>query len=167
MSSPSNLTRQMTMIAHSIFTEFFVTDVTISGIIINQFIMPGHYHIFGEFKLLINVFVILFKCGHTYLWNIIIAKFLYKSNWLLRIECIVKTLYVVTKSAGNLFLILIGVASQSLVGMLIVVVWRIQNLPIQWDWHWPILIFKRYFRSLFGKLNFYSFALFTILVMRS
>ena len=110
MSSTSKLTRQMKMIAHSIFTEFFITDVSISGIIINQFIMPGHYHIFWEFKLFINVFDILFKCVHKYLCNIIITKFFYKSNWLLRIVCIVKTLNVVTKSAGNVFLILIGVA---------------------------------------------------------
>ena len=31
-------------------------------------------------------------------------------NWFLRLECIVKTRYVVTKCAGNVFLILLGVA---------------------------------------------------------
>ena len=49
-------------------------------------------------------------CVCKYLRNIIIVKFFYKSNWLLRIECIVKTLYVVTKSAGDVFLILLRVA---------------------------------------------------------
>ena len=63
MSRTLKLTRQMTMIAHSIFTEFFVTDVTISGIIINQFIMPDHYHSFWEFKRFINVFDILCNCS--------------------------------------------------------------------------------------------------------
>ena len=42
--------------------------------------------------------------------NIVVVKFFYKSNWLLRIECIVKTLYVVTKFTGFVFLILICVA---------------------------------------------------------
>ena len=42
--------------------------------------------------------------------NIIIVKFFCKSNWLLRIKCIVKTLYVVTKCAGNVFLTLLGAA---------------------------------------------------------
>ena len=42
--------------------------------------------------------------------NIIIVKFFYNSNWFLRIECIIKTHYVVTKSAGDVLLILIGIA---------------------------------------------------------
>ena len=37
-------------------------------------------------------------------------KFFYKSNWFLRIECIVKTLYVITKSTVGGFLILLGIA---------------------------------------------------------
>ena len=110
MSSTSKLTRQMTMITHTIFTEFFVTDVTKSEVIINQFIMRCHYHTFWKLKIFINFFDVLFKCEYKYLRNIIIAKFFYKSNWLLRIECIVKTLYVVTKSAGDVFQILLSVA---------------------------------------------------------
>ena len=98
------------MIAHSVFTEFFVIDVTKSGIIINHFIMHGHYHLFGEFKLSINFFDALFKCVLKYLRNIVIVKFFHKCIWLLRSECIIKTLYVVTKSAGDVILILIGVA---------------------------------------------------------
>ena len=35
--------------------------------------------------------------------------FFYKSNWFLRIECVIKTLYVVTKSAGGVFLIPFGI----------------------------------------------------------
>ena len=88
MSSSSKLTRQMTVTTHSIFTEFFVTDVTKNGII-NQFIVHGQYHIFGELKLFINFIDVLFKCIHKYLRNIIV-KFFYKSNWWLRIECIIK-----------------------------------------------------------------------------
>ena len=110
MNSNSKLTRQMTMITHSVFTEFFITDVTKSGVIINQFIMHCHYHTFWELKLFINVFDILFKCVNKYLCNIIIVKFFYKSNWVMRIECIVKTLYVVTKFTEDVFLILLGVA---------------------------------------------------------
>ena len=100
----------MTMITHSVFTEFFVTDVTNSGVMINQFIMHCHYHTFWELKLVINFFDVLLKCVHKYLFNIVIVKFLYKSNWLLRIECIVKTLYVVTKFTKDVFLVLLGVA---------------------------------------------------------
>ena len=92
----------MTMIARSIFIEFFIADVTKSGIIISNFVMHGHYHL---------VWIdILFKCVYKYLYNIIIVKFFYKGYWLLRIECIIKTLYVVTKSTGDVFLILISVA---------------------------------------------------------
>ena len=109
MSSTSKLTRQMTMITHSVFTEFFITDVTKSGVIINQFSMQRHYHTFWKLKLFINVCDIIFKCVYKYLCNIVIVKFFYKSNWFFRKECIVKTLYVVAKSAGDVFLILLGV----------------------------------------------------------
>ena len=110
MSSTSKLTRQMTMIKQSIFTEFFITDVTKSEVIIKQFIVHCPYHTFWELKLFINFFDVHFKCVYKYLRNIIIVKFFYITNWLLRLECIVKTLYVVTKSAGDVFLILLGVA---------------------------------------------------------
>ena len=110
MSSTSKLTRQMTIITHSIFTEFFVTDVTKCGVIISHFAVHSHCHTFWELKLFINIFDILFKCVYKYLRNIIIVMFFYKSNWFLRIECVIKTLYVVTKSAGGVFLIPYGVA---------------------------------------------------------
>ena len=100
----------MTMITHSIFTEFFVTDVTKSGIIINQFILHAYYHIFREHKVFLNFSDVLLKCVNKYLCNIIIVKFCYKSNWLLRIECVIKTLYLVTKSARDVFLIQLGIA---------------------------------------------------------
>ena len=123
MGSTSKLTRQMTMITHFIFTEFFITDVTKSGVIINQFIMHWHYHTLWEHKLFINFFDVLFKCVYKYLRNIIIVKFFYKRNWLLRIE-----LYRQITSCGNK--IHWGCVSdtawcsfsQSLVGMLIAVV---------------------------------------------
>ena len=59
---------------------------------------------------LINVFDILFKFVHKYLCNIIIVMFFYKSNWFLSIECVIKTLYMVTTSAGGAFLIPFRVA---------------------------------------------------------
>ena len=86
----------------------------------------------------------------------------------LRIECVVKTLYVVTKSAGGVFLIPFGVA---LVRVRLAC-WQLwcEGFKIciyyKWDPHWPIVIFKRNFRSLFGKFNFDSFVWFTILMMR-
>ena len=86
------LTRQMTMITHSIFSEFFVIDVTKSGVIISRFVMHGHYHTSWELKLFINFLDILFKCVYKYLRNIIIVMFFYKSNWFLRIECVVKNI---------------------------------------------------------------------------
>ena len=110
MSSTSTLTRQMTMIMHSILTETFVTDVTKSGIIINNFIVHGHYHIFWELTLFINFLDVLFKCVYKYLSNIIIVNLFYKSYWLLKIECVIKTLYVITKSVGDMFLKMLGVA---------------------------------------------------------
>ena len=85
MSSTSKHTRQMTMITHSVFTEFFITDVTKSGVIINQFIVHCYYLTSWEVKLFINVFNILFKCVYKYLCNIVIVKFFYKSNWLVGI----------------------------------------------------------------------------------
>ena len=106
MCSTSNLARQITMITHSIFTEFFITDVTKSGVIINQLIVQRHYHTFWELKLFINFFNVLFKCVYKYLCNIIIAKFFHKCNWLLRKECIVKTLCV-NKIRWDVFLILL------------------------------------------------------------
>ena len=106
-SSPKH-TDQMTMITHSIFTEFFVSDVIKSGVIISRFVVHGHYHPFWELKLFINFLDIRFQCVYKYLRNMAIIIFFYKSNWLLRIECVVKTLYVVTKSAG-VFLIPFGV----------------------------------------------------------
>ena len=93
----------------SIFIEFFITDVTKSEVIIIQFFVHCHYHTFWELKLFINFFDILLKWVYKYLRNIIIVKFFYKSNWLLRIECIVKTFYVVPKSTGDMFLILLSV----------------------------------------------------------
>ena len=168
MSSTSKLTRQITMITHSVFTEFFITDVTQSGVIINQFIVHCHYHTFWELKLFINFFDVLFKCVYKYLRNIIIVKFFYKSNGLLRIECIVKTLYVVTKSAEVVFLILFGVALLR-VWLACWQLWR-EGFKIsiynKWDSHWPIVILKRYFWSLFGKFNFDCFVWFTIVMMR-
>ena len=103
MSSASKLTRQMAMITRSIFTEFIVTDVTKSGVIISRFVVHCHYHTFWELKLFINFLDILFKCVYKYLRNIIIVMFFYKSNWFLRIECVVKTLYVVTNPLGVCF----------------------------------------------------------------
>ena len=112
MISTSKLTRQITSITHSFVTEFFITDVSKSGVIINQFIMHCHYHNFWELKLFTNFFDVLFKCVYKYLCNIIIVKFFFKSHWFLGIECIVKTLYLVTKkTAGHVFLILLGESS--------------------------------------------------------
>ena len=168
MSSAAKLTRQMTMITRSIFTEFFVTDVTKSGVIVKRFVVHGHYHTFWELKLVINVFDILFKFVYKYLRNIIIVMFFYKSNWFLRIECVIKILYVVTKSAWGVFLIPFGVA--------LVRVWLASRqlwcegfkicLYYKCNPHWTIVILKRYFGSLFGKFNFDSFVWFTILMMR-
>ena len=111
MRSAPKHTDQMTMIPHSNITEFFVIDVTKSGVIINQFIKHSHYHTFLEPKLVINVFDVLFKCVYKYLCKFVVnVIFFYKSNSFLRIECLVKILYVVTKSAGNVFLIRLGVA---------------------------------------------------------
>ena len=62
---------------------------------------------FWELKLFINFFDVLCK---SVLRNIIIVKSFYKNNWLLRIECIIKTLHVVTKFGGDMFLILLDVA---------------------------------------------------------
>ena len=168
MCGSSKHTGQMTMIAHSILTEFVVTDVTKSGVIINQFIMHGHYHAFWELKLFINVFDILFKCVYKYLRNIIIVMFFCTQKWFLRIECILKTLYVVTKSAGDVFLIQFSV--DLVRGWL--TCWQLwcEGFKIiiynKWDSPWSIMILKRYFRSLFGKFNFNSFVWFTILMMR-
>ena len=166
MSGSSKLTSQMTMITHSIFTEFFVTDVTKSGVIISYFVVHSHYHTFWEPKLFINFLDILFKC--VYLSNIVIIIFFYKSNWFLIIECIIKTLYVVTKSAGDVFLLPLGVA---LVRVWLTC-WQLWCAGFKiciyhkWNPHWSIVILKRYFRSLFGKFNFDSFVWFTILMMR-
>ena len=129
--------------------------------------MHCYYHTFWELKLFINVFDILFKCVNKYLRNIIIVKFFYKSNWLLRIECIVKTLYVVTKSAKDVFLILNGVA----LFRVWLACWRLWRKGFKirvynkWDLHWSIVIFKRYFSSFFGKFNLYSCVWFTILMV--
>ena len=97
------------MITHSIFTESVVIDVRKSGIIINQFIVHGH-NTFWELKLFTNFFEVLFKCVYKYLCNIIIFKFFHKRTQLLSIECVVKTIEVVTKSAEDVFLIVLGVA---------------------------------------------------------
>ena len=138
------------MITHSIFIEFFITDVTMSGDIINQVIMHCHYHTFWELKLLINSLDILFKCVYKYLCNIVIVKFCCKSNRFLRIESIVKTLYVITKSAGGVFLIPFGVA---LVRVWLTC-WQLwcegfkTSIHYKLDPHWPIVIVKIYFRSL-------------------
>ena len=101
--------RERTSSTHRRHTVLF-TDVTNSGVIIRRFVVHGHYHTFWELKHFKNVFNILFKCVYKYLCNIVIVKFLNKSNRFLRIECIVKALYVVTKSAGGVFLIPFGVA---------------------------------------------------------
>ena len=117
MSSGPKLSRQMTMITHSIFTEFLVTDVTKSAVIINQFIMHCHYHTFLELKLFINCLDILLKHVYKYLCNIVIVKLFYKSNRFLRIECVVKTL-----------------------------MWGFKiSIYYKWDPHWPIVIFKYIF----------------------
>ena len=162
MSSAPKLTRQMTMITHFIFTEFFVTDVTKSGINLGHFVMHSHYHTVWELKLFIPFFDVLFKCVYKYLCNIV------KSNWFLRIEYIVKTLYVVAKSAGDVFLILLRVALIR-VWLACWQLWR-EGFKIciyyTWEPHWPIVIFKTYFRSLFGKFNFDCFIWFTILIMK-
>ena len=162
----SKLTRQMTMITHSNRVLHYRCEKEWSC-------HKPIYHAWslsssGEFKLIINFIDILFKFVYKYLRNIIIVKFFYKSNWLLTIECIVKTLYVVTKFAGRVFLILIGV---SLLRVWLTC-WQLWcegfkiSIYNEWDSHWPIVIFKRYFKFLIGKFNFYSFVWFTILTMR-
>ena len=166
MSSTSKLARQMTMIIHSIFTEFFITDVTKRWVIINQFIVHCYYHTFWELNLLINFFDVLFKCVYQYLRNIIIVKFFYKSNWLLR-----KKVYRQNALCGNN--IHWGYVSdtawcccsQGLVDLLIaceglkICIYNRTRIDLLW-------FLKRYFRSLFEKFNFYSFVWFTILRMR-
>ena len=92
------------MITHVIFTEFFIADMTKSGVIINQCIVDCHYHTLLALKLFINFFDVLFNCVYKYLRNSFTKLTFYI------IECIVKTLYVVTKSAGDVVLILLGVA---------------------------------------------------------
>ena len=80
--------------------------------------------------------------------------FFYKSNWFLRIECDIKTLYVVTKSAGGVFLIPFCVA----IIRVWLACWQLWcegckiSIYNKWDSHWPIVIFKRYFRSFSGSL---------------
>ena len=59
--------------------EFFVTDVTISGTIINHFIMPGHYHTFWELKLYINVLMFFSSvsiniCWPSYPWRTCVSS---------------------------------------------------------------------------------------------
>ena len=166
MNSTYKLTKEMTMITHSIVTEFFITDVTKSRVIIIQFMMNCHYHTFCELTLFINFLDVLFKCLYKCLR--IIVKFFYKSNWMIRIECIVKALYMVTKYIGDVFLILLGVTVSGFG-------WHVDSCGAKdsksaytnkWDSHWPTAIFKRYFRSLFGKFNFYCFVWFTILMRR-
>ena len=155
-AAPLNL---MTSITHFIFTEFFITYVTKSGVIINQFIMHCHYHTFWELKLFINVFFMLFSsvsiniCATSSSLNCFTKV---TGGWEESVTS--KTLYVVTKSAGDVFLILLGVA--------LLMVWLKISIYNKWDPHWPIVIFKRYFRSLFGKFNFYNVVWFTILMMR-
>ena len=155
MGSASKLTCQMTMITHSIFAEFLVTDVTKSRVVINQFIMHCHYPTFWELKLFINIFDILFKCVYKYLCNIVIFKFFYKNNRFLRIVCIIKTLYVVTKSAWGVFLIPLGVA----VIRVWLTCWQLwcEGFKIcicyKWNPQWSIVIFKTNFRFLFRKFN--------------
>ena len=89
-----------------------------------------------------------------------------KNKWFLWIECIDKTFYVITISAGGVFLIPFGVA------LIRLTCWQLwcEGFKIcmynKWYSHWPIVIFKRYFRSLFGNFNFDSFVWFTILMMR-
>ena len=122
MSSTSKLVRHMPMITHSIYTEVFMTDVTKSGVIINKFIVHCHYHTFSELKLFINFFDVLGKCVYKYVCNIIV-KFFYKGNWLLRIESVIKTPYVVTNSRwGCVYDTDCCNSCQGLVGMLIAMV---------------------------------------------
>ena len=59
-----------------------------------------------ELKLILNVLDALFKFVHTNLRNIIIATFKKKINKLLRIECVIKTIYVETEFAGDEFLMI-------------------------------------------------------------
>ena len=89
MSGTSKLTRQMTVITHSIVSEFFITDVTKSGVIINQFIMHCHYHTFWELKLFINVFDILFKCVYKRLSSVqdILFKCVYETSLSFNSDC--------------------------------------------------------------------------------
>ena len=156
----------MTMITHFIFTEFFITDVTEWSYHKSIYRAWSFIILFGNFKFL-KISLVFFSSVYKYLCNIIIIKFFYKSNWLLRIECIVKTLYVVTKSAGVVFLILLDVA----LIRVCLACWQLWcegfkiSLYNKWDSHWPIVLFKRDFRSLFGKFNFDSFVWFTILMI--
>ena len=100
--------------------------------------------------------------------NIVIIIFFYKNNWFLWKECIVKTFYVLTKSAGGVFLIPFGVA---LIRVWLTF-WQLwcEGFKIciyhKWNPHWPIVILKRNFRSLFRKFNFDCFVWFTIFMMR-
>ena len=165
MSGSSKLTSQITMISHSIFTEFFATDVINSGVIISHFVVHSHYHTFWEPKLFINFLDILFKCVYKYLCNIVIIIFFYKSNWFFRLECIIITLYVVTIFAGDVFPILLGAA-------LVRACWQLRCegfkicIYYKCNPHWSIAILKRYFCSVLGKFDFESFVWLTVLTMR-
>ena len=79
-----------------------------------------------------------------------------KNNWFLWIECIVKTFYVITKSAGGVFLIPFGVAFVRVW----LTCWQLwcEGFKIyiyyKWNPHWSIVILRRYFRSLFWSSIF-------------
>ena len=84
------------------------------------------------------------------------------------IECIVRTLYMITKYAGDMLLILLCVA----LSRVLLACWQLWregfkiSIYNKWDSQWPIVISKRYFQSLFGKFNLYSLIWFTIPMTR-
>src|ERR1700761_5483632 len=67
------------------------------------------YHFLWEFKLVIDLFYIIFKSIYKLLGNIFIFELSSVHNRFLRINIIVETFYVITKGAGRVFLIFIRV----------------------------------------------------------
>src|SRR5215831_13662284 len=83
--------------------------MTYYTILVTLSFLLSKYHFLWKFKLVIDLFYVIFKSIYKYLGNIIIFSLSSVDNRFLRIDTIVKTFYVITKRVGCVFLIFICV----------------------------------------------------------
>src|SRR6218665_1220121 len=102
-------TTQMTVVSNSAFVQRPSTYMTRSSRFKVFPIVRIKYHLLREFKLIIYLLYSLFKTIYKYPSHIVVFGFCSIRYGILLVQTIIKTFYVITKQARNMFLVCIRI----------------------------------------------------------